>query len=90
MISDESIIKIKDIAVTDLDGEKVMMDMEQGQYFILNKTGAAIWDACKNEISVRDLINTIMNEFNIDIIKCRESIISYLADLKEKGLVKIL
>ena len=40
-----------EIDATDLDGEKVMMDLDKGQYFMLNGVGGDIWELTEKPIS---------------------------------------
>ena len=46
------VIKLKKaINVTDLSGEKVMIDFESGKYFMIKGSGNDIWDMIQDEIS---------------------------------------
>ena len=36
--------KNQDIDDTDLDGEKVMMNIDKGEYFMMNEVGSRIWE----------------------------------------------
>ena len=44
MKRDQAIELKKTLNVTDLAGEKVMVDFEQGKYFMIKGTGNDIWD----------------------------------------------
>ena len=41
---DTIINKNLEIDDTDLDGEKVMMNLERGEYFMMNEVGSRIWE----------------------------------------------
>ena len=57
LISLDSIVSQKeDVDVTELNGEKIMMDLDKGKYFMLNETGSAIWDAINEPKSVSKII----------------------------------
>ncbi|NYC31726.1 PqqD family peptide modification chaperone [Clostridium saccharobutylicum] len=46
----------KQIDTTDLNGDKVMMNLDKGKYFALNSVGSRIWEIIEQEIYVKDLI----------------------------------
>lgn len=56
----------KDIDATDLEGERVMMNLDLGKYFALNPVGSRVWDLMENEIYIHDIIDTLLNEYNVD------------------------
>lgn len=80
----------KEIDATDLDGEKVMMNLDLGKYFSLNPVGSRIWDLMDNEISIEEIIKTLLNEYNVDEKVCEKSVLEYLDKLKNANLIKVL
>ncbi|NME83415.1 lasso peptide biosynthesis PqqD family chaperone [Clostridium sp. SM-530-WT-3G] len=80
----------KDIDATDLDGEKVMMNLELGRYFALNPVGSRIWELMNNEISVEDIIKILLSEYNVEEQTCEKSVLEYLEKLKNADLIKIV
>jgi len=76
-----------EILTSDLDGEKVMMSIQKGEYYGLGKTGTFIWDHIIEAISINDLVIMITNKYNIDQKKCLEDILPFLNDLLEKELI---
>ena len=53
---DTVINKNLDIDDTDLDGEKVMMNLDKGEYFMMNEVGSRIWEIIEKSISVKEII----------------------------------
>lgn len=80
----------KEIDATDLDGEKVMMNLDLGKYFSLNPVGSRIWELMENEISIEEIIKTLLNEYNVDKQVCEKSVIEYLDKLKNANLIEVL
>ncbi len=76
-----------DILASDLDGEKVMMSIQKGEYYGLGKTGTFIWDSIENPISIIELIEKIIEKYHIDENKCFEDIVPFIKDLVEKELI---
>ena len=56
---DTIINKNLEIDDTDLDGEKVMMNLEKGEYFMMNEVGSRIWEIISKPINVKDIIENI-------------------------------
>lgn len=79
-----------EIDATDIDGEKVMMNLEEGQYFSLNTVGSRIWDIISEKKSINDIVATLLNEYEVDEDECERSVIEYLEILKDADLINIL
>lgn len=90
MTLDDKIRQSKEIDATELDGEKVMMNLELGKYFALNSVGSRIWDIIENEIQVKDIVETLLKEYKVDKKKCEESVINYLVLLENEKLIEVL
>jgi len=86
----DTIIQRKiDILTSNLDGEKVMMSIEKGEYYGLGKTGTFIWDNIENPIKIKVLIELITKNYNIDKNKCFDDIAPFIMDLIEKELIVV-
>ena len=56
------VIKIKkQLNVTDLAGEKVMVDFDSGKYFLIKGVGNDIWDLLQTEITPGEIIEKLIN-----------------------------
>lgn len=82
------VIRNNNIDVIEIDSEKVMMDLNKGRYFSLNKVGSRIWDMLEDEIIVQDLINLLRNEYDVNYEECEEKVVDYLNDLYKGGLIE--
>lgn len=88
MIDKNTIVSIlEDIDVTDLNGEKVMMNLETGQYFVLNDVASRIWELIESPIIVNEVINSLLKEYDIDNKSCETAVISFLSTLDYAKLI---
>ena len=55
---------IKQLDVTDLSGEKVMIDFSTGKYFLLKGSANDIWDMLSNDITVSEIKNSLMEIYD--------------------------
>jgi len=84
---DTTIHRNNEILTSNIDDEKVMMSIQYGEYFGLGKTGSFIWDHIENPIMVSELLELIIQKYDIEKEKCLNEIIPFLNDLLEKELI---
>lgn len=90
MYSEESIVKlIRKLDVTDLSGEKVMIDFDSGKYFLLKGVANDIWEYIDKPITIKDIKTNIMGEYEIDAESCQEAIDDFLKQLVTYKLIQI-
>lgn len=79
----------KEIDDADLNGEKVMMNLDKGKYFALNSVGSRIWDIMREEIYVGDIVNILLEEYDVDKEMCKNNVLNYLEILENQDLVTV-
>ena len=79
----------KDIDTTDLDGEKVMMDLEKGQYFALNSVASRIWEVIESPISINKVIDTLLEEYEVEREECEKSVLEFVQGLEDASLISV-
>ncbi len=89
MTENSKVRLIKNLDVTDLDGEKVMIDFSSGKYFLLKGAANEIWDYIQTPIVISDILQNLMNVYDVSADICRESIISFLTQLKNYEFISI-
>lgn len=78
-----------EIDAADLDGEVVMMNMEKGQYFMMNEIGSRIWEIIQEPTMVSLVIDKLLGEFQVDKEECEKTVIDFLNELSYADLIKI-
>lgn len=73
----------------DMDGEMVMMSIENSAYYGLNAVGSELWDAMENPVSVTALCDRVTEKFDIDLASCKVDVMELLTDLRERDLVQL-
>ena len=86
----ETIIQRKEdqLLVTTLGDELVMMDTENGNYISINNIGRTIWEKIAHPIAVKDLIEFLLNKYNVAEDQCTEETFSFLEKLNEQHLIQ--
>ena len=86
---DTIINKNLEIDDTDLDGEKVMMSLDKGEYFMMNEVGSRIWEIISEPINVRRIIDTLCSEYEVDEETCKDTVVEFLGRLNNADLISI-
>ena len=89
MTDNSKVSLLKKLDVTDLDGEKVMIDFTSGKYFLLKGSANEIWDYIQNPILISDILKNLMLEYDVTEDICRESTYSFLNQLKNYDFIAI-
>jgi hypothetical protein len=63
------------------EDEVVVINLESGNYYSFNKTGAAVWGLIGEGYNVQTIIDTIKNSYSDDSENIETDIISFLNDL---------
>ena len=74
--------------VTDLAGEKVMVDFKYGKYFMLKGVGNDIWEMLEDEITVNDIIERLLSEYEVEEAECENTTIKFLEQLEELEFIE--
>ena len=72
-----------------MDGEIVMMSIDNGEYYGLDEVGSRIWELMETPVTVHNLVEQLMNEFDVDYDDCLRDTQEFLEDLLEKDLVLV-
>jgi hypothetical protein len=83
------IVQQKGNIVSDMDGDKVMMNIAYGSYYNLGKIGGRIWELAAAPITAVEIVNTLMSEYDVEQTVCEEHVVSFLKQLMDAKLIQI-
>ncbi len=84
-----AVIKMKkQLDVTDLAGEKVMVDFESGKYFLIKGVGNDIWDMLKEETTPARIIESLLVEYDVTPEECESSVMTFLEKMKDYKFIE--
>lgn len=84
------IIRKKEIIASDMDGETVMLSIETGKYYNLGKLGGVIWELLENSIKIQEIVNKLIEEYDVTRTQCEEEVISFANELYKQGLIEVI
>jgi hypothetical protein len=70
-----------------MDGEIVMLSLQRGEYFGLDKVGSRIWELIEHSTIVGNIKQALLEEYEVDELTCEKDLIEFLEDLGNKGLL---
>lgn len=77
------------LVTADMDGETVMLNIENGKYFGLDSIGSRIWELIEEPYVVRDLVAALQKDYDVEENDCQNDTLMFLNTLHDKGLIKI-
>ena len=87
MDKNKVIVMKRKLNVTDLAGEKVMIDFESGKYLLVKGTGNDIWDMLQEEITPAQIIEKLLQEYDVSEEECEKSVMSFLEQMEKYGFI---
>lgn len=84
---EDILIRNDSMPSTDLDGARVFLSLESGDYLRLAGTANAVWERLQTAMRVGALVDDLCATYGIDPDTCRGDLLPFLDSLLEAGLV---
>lgn len=73
----------------ELDDETVILDLEAGVYYGVYGVGTRIWQLLQERRTVAEILERLVEEFDVERTRAREDLLAHLEKLAEQGLVEV-
>ena len=73
----------------EMDGEFVMMGVDQGEYFALRGVAASLWRHLAEPHDLAELCALVAEEYDVTADACRPDITAFLDQLSGKRMVRV-
>ncbi len=87
MEKNTKIVLKKKLNVTDLAGEKVMVDYDNGKYFLIKGVGNDIWEMIQDEITPSEIIEKLLTEYDVSREECEKSVMEFLEKMEDYNFI---
>jgi len=88
--AESSVVKAVDHqTATEVDGENVILDLEEGVYYGLNPVGARIWEQIQEPARIGEVATAIAEEYDVSYEQCFDDVVSLLRDLEKENLITV-
>lgn len=78
-----------DVLHRSLGGETVLMNLDSGETFSLDRWGCRTWALIEEHGDLRRIEEVLGSEFDVDHATVRRDVAVFLAELEAKGLVEL-
>ena len=89
LLSNLVVVAAKDQISRDLDGEAVILNMKSGVYCGLNEVGARIWQLIQEPTNLKDVLDTLIEEYNVEPERCEQEVLALLQEMSDNGLIEV-
>lgn len=88
-MSNYAVKMLKKPDVTDLAGEKVMIDFESGKYFMLTGSANDIWDIMETKTVSDEIISELLDIYEVEPDVCKDGVMGFLRELESIGFISL-
>ena len=85
----QKIIFTDTVFAQEVDGEMVLLDMESENYFGLDEVGTAIWQAIQEDGLLQNVLETLLEQYDVEEEVLKKDLIGFVEKLAESGLVEV-
>jgi hypothetical protein len=82
-------VAAKDQVSSDLGGEVAILDLKAGVYYGLDAVGARIWSLIQEPITVNEIRDILLEEYEVEPERCEHDLLALLRRLADEGLVEV-
>ncbi|MDQ6421403.1 lasso peptide biosynthesis PqqD family chaperone [Paenibacillus sp. LHD-117] len=83
------VVQSEGYLVSEMNGEKVMLSIENGKYYNLGQIGGRVWELIESPASIQDVVDRLVTEYVIEPEDCQRQVRRFLQQLKAEGLVQV-
>lgn len=84
---DHFCINVPKVSHETIDGETLIINLENGNYYSLVGTGAGIWSLLASGAAVDDIVKVIDHQYSGARVGIERAIGKFVAELQEEGLI---
>ena len=89
-----SLVVSKHQVSTDLSSDTsdsiVILNLKDGVYYELEKVAARVWKLIQQPCSIQSILETLIDEYEVDTQQCETDLMALIEDLSKKDLVEII
>ena len=86
---DQKVIISPEVLFQEVSGEIVLLDLASESYFGLDEIGARIWALLNEEKTVGQIVEVLLEEYEVDRARLEGDVNELLENLLEAGLIKM-
>lgn len=76
-----------DVQGASMDGETVLLNLNTGQYYTLNRLGSVIWELCNGRNTISDIHAVLCDRFDVAPERALDDLVALANHLVQEGLL---
>jgi hypothetical protein len=72
-----------------LGDEAAILNLKNTVYYGLNAVGARVWSLVQQSRSVREIRDTLVEEYDVQAEQCERDLLDLLESMREQGLIEV-
>ena len=84
------VVRVEGLCSGELDGEVVLMSLDQGRYYGMDRIGTRIWQLLETPFVVSDLCDQLRKEYDANPEECERDVMAFLDQLSKANLLKVM
>jgi hypothetical protein len=89
LISSSKLKRNPEMVFSEMDGEIVMMSIENSEYYGLDPVASRIWELLEQPATIEQLVEKLQDEYEVDYETCLKDVIAFADELLEKKILSI-
>ena len=85
----QRVVQVPGNIVSDMDGEKVILSINNGKYYNLGEVGGSIFIQLNEPVLIQSIISNLMKDYEVDRDVCEDQIISFLENMLSEELIDL-
>ena len=77
-----------DHVATSIGSETALMSIKRGRYYAVGQSAERIWQLLDQPITPREIIDRLLEEYEIGREQCRRDVVAFLQDLMAEELIE--
>ncbi len=75
------------VITQEVEGQTILLRVDDGGYYAVDDVGAAIWALCDGELPVGEIVNRMTVEFDAPEEMIRADVVEFVQDLRRERLL---
>ena len=80
---------VGDVLVRELDGEAVLLNLDNETYYGLDDVGTMFWTVLSDSSSINEAYQRLLKEFDVEAEQLKSDLQAFLEDLLAQGLIRV-
>ena len=86
----QRLVKSKGVLVQELlDGDSVLLHVDSGQYFGLDRVGNEAWKVLSNGATLQDAYDQLLSQFDVEPDRLMSDLTTLIEELLSNGLLEV-